>query len=144
MVAHFCLIRNFLPSSNGCKLIENGHSFVNLRKYLCFCFFMQQRKFFCSIKRTFSPKQLQNAPKKDTNLRLLQKKGTKIGSSNLKSQKSKSSFGNEVEFLINCSLPTDKPVSIFHRLVNARARIQKKTFERGRIGPVSKVFTTAP
>ena len=58
--------------------------------------------------------------------------------------KSKSSFGNEVEFLINCSLPTDKPVSIFHRLVNARARIQKKTFERGRIGPVSKVFTTAP
>ena len=42
--------------------------------------------------------------------------------------KSKSSFGNEVEFLINCSLPTDKPVSIFHRLVNARAAHTKKDF----------------
>ena len=34
------LIRKILPRSNGCKFIENGHRFVNSRKYLCFCFFM--------------------------------------------------------------------------------------------------------
>ena len=37
MVDHFCLIRKILPSSNGYKLMENGHRFVKLRKYLCFC-----------------------------------------------------------------------------------------------------------
>ena len=62
--------RKFLPSSNGCKLVKNGYRFVNQRKYLCFCLFMQQRKFFSSTERTFSLKQLQNAPKKDVNLRL--------------------------------------------------------------------------
>ena len=35
-----------------------------------FAFFIQQRKNFSSIKRTFSPKQLQIAPIKDVNLRL--------------------------------------------------------------------------
>ena len=40
-----------------------GNWFTNLQKYLCFCFFIQQRKIFCSIKRTFSPKQTQHAPK---------------------------------------------------------------------------------
>ena len=71
MVDHFRLIRNFLSSSNGCKLINHGHCFVISRKYLCFCFFMQQRKIFSSTERTFSPKQLQNVPKKDSDLRLL-------------------------------------------------------------------------
>ena len=71
MVDHFCLIRNFLSSSNGCELINHGHRFVKLRKYLCFCYFMQQRKIFCSIKRIFSPKQQQIAPQKDVNLRPL-------------------------------------------------------------------------
>ena len=69
MVDPIGLIRNFLSSSNGCELIKNGHRFVNLRKYLCFCLFMQQRILFCSIKTTAISKQLQNAPKKDSNLR---------------------------------------------------------------------------
>ena len=63
MVGRFSLIRNFLPNSNGCKLVKNAHCFVKLRKYLCFCLFMQQRKFFSSTERTFSPKQTQNATK---------------------------------------------------------------------------------
>ena len=58
MVDHFRLIRKILPSSNCCKLVENAHRFVNLRKYLCFGLFMQQRKFFSSTERTFSPEQL--------------------------------------------------------------------------------------
>ena len=57
------LIRKILSSSNGCELIENGHRFVKLRKYLCFCLFMQQRKIFSSTERTFAPKQTQYAPK---------------------------------------------------------------------------------
>ena len=36
MVDQFRLIWKILPSSNGCKLIENGHWNVNLRKYLYF------------------------------------------------------------------------------------------------------------
>ena len=36
MVGHFRLIRKILPSSNGCKLVKNGHRFVISRKYLCF------------------------------------------------------------------------------------------------------------
>ena len=63
MVDHFRLIRKILPSSNGCKLMNYGHRFVKLRKYLCFCYFMQQRKIFCSTERTFAPKQTQYAPK---------------------------------------------------------------------------------
>ena len=70
MVDQFRLIRKILPRSNGCKLAENGYRFVNQRKCLCFGLFMKQRKFFCSIKRTFSPEQTQNAPKQDINLRL--------------------------------------------------------------------------
>ena len=62
MVDHFRLIRNFLSSSNGCKLIKNAYRFVISRKYLCFCLFMQRRKIFYSTERTFSPKQTQNAP----------------------------------------------------------------------------------
>ena len=69
MVDHFCLNWKILPSSNDCKLIYHGHRFVKLRKYLCFCLFMQQRKIFCSTERIFSPEQLQIAPKKDVNLR---------------------------------------------------------------------------
>ena len=65
MVGRFRLIRNFLPNSNGCKLVKNAHCFANLRKHLCFCLFIQQRKFFYSTERTFSPKQLQIAPIKD-------------------------------------------------------------------------------
>ena len=72
MVDHFLLIRNILPGSNGCKLMKNGHRFVNSRKYLCFCLFMQQRKIFSLNKTTAIPKQLQNAPKKDSKKRLLQ------------------------------------------------------------------------
>ena len=63
---------NVSQTEKGCKLVKNAHCFVKLRKYLCFCLFMQQRKIFYSTERTFSPKQLQNAPKKDGNLRLLQ------------------------------------------------------------------------
>ena len=63
MVDLFRLIRNFLSSSNGCKLVENGHSFVISRKHLCFQRFLKQRKIFCSTERTFSPKQTKNAPK---------------------------------------------------------------------------------
>ena len=59
----FLLFGKHLPSSNGCKLVKNGHRFVNSRKYLCFAYSLKQRKFFSSIKRTFSPKQTQNAPK---------------------------------------------------------------------------------
>ena len=70
MVDNFRVIRKILPSSNGCRLVKNGYLFVNLRKYLCFCLFMQQRKFFSSTERTFSPKQTQNPLKKDSNLRL--------------------------------------------------------------------------
>jgi hypothetical protein len=72
-VDHFRLIRNFLSSSNGCELVKNAHSFVKLRKHLCFCLFIQQRKIFSSNKTTAIPKQLQNASKKDSDLRLLQK-----------------------------------------------------------------------
>ena len=72
MVDHFRLIRNFLSSSNGCKLVKNAHRFVNSRKYLCFCLFMQQRKLFSLNKTTAIPKQLQNAPEKDAKKRLLQ------------------------------------------------------------------------
>ena len=72
MVGHFRLIWKILPSSNGCRLTKNGYRFAKLRKYLCFCFFIQQRKIFSSIKRTFSPKQTQNVPKKDSKKRLLQ------------------------------------------------------------------------
>ena len=36
IVDNFCLNRKILPSSNGCKLIENGYGFVNSRKYLRF------------------------------------------------------------------------------------------------------------
>ena len=61
---------NVSQAQNGCKLVKNGYRFAKLRKYLCFGFFMQQRKIFCSIKRTFSPKQTPHAPKKDVNLRL--------------------------------------------------------------------------
>ena len=70
MVGHFRLNWKILPSSNGCKLIENGHRFVNLRKYLCFAHFLKQRKFFCSTKTTFIPKQLKNVPKKMVKKRL--------------------------------------------------------------------------
>ena len=70
MVDHFRLIQNILSNSNGCKLINHGHRFVNSRKYLCFCLFMQQRILFCSTEKSIFPKQLQNAPKKDINLRL--------------------------------------------------------------------------
>ena len=35
-IDHFCLIRNFLLSSNGCKLVKNAFCFAKLRKYLCF------------------------------------------------------------------------------------------------------------
>jgi len=45
-----------------------------------FFLFTQQRKDFYSTERTFSPKQLQNAPKKDSNLRLF-KKDAKVGGS---------------------------------------------------------------
>jgi len=58
VLEHFRLIRNFLSSSNGCKLINHGYRFVKLRKYLCFGLFMQQRKFFSSIKTTAIPEQL--------------------------------------------------------------------------------------
>ena len=71
MVDHFCLNWKILPSSNGCKLINYAHRFVISRKYLCFCLFMQQRKIFCSNKTTAIPGQLKNAPKKDSDLRLL-------------------------------------------------------------------------
>ena len=70
MVDQFRLIWKILPRSNGCRLVKNGYRFVKLRKYLCFCLFIQQRKIFSSTERTFSPKQTQNAPKKDGNLRL--------------------------------------------------------------------------
>ena len=63
MVGLVGLIRKILLSSNGCELIENAQRFDNSRKYLCFGLFMQQRKIFCSSKRTFAPKQMQNAPK---------------------------------------------------------------------------------
>ena len=63
MVGHFRLIQNFLSSSNGCELTENAQCFNNSRKYLCFQRFLKQRKIFSSIKRTFSTKQMQNAPK---------------------------------------------------------------------------------
>jgi len=43
---------------------------------------MQQRKFFSSTERTFSPKQQQNNLKKDVNLRLF-KKDAKVGGSSL-------------------------------------------------------------
>ena len=55
---------NISQAQNGCKLVKNGYRFVKLRKHLYFCFFTQQRKIFSSTERTFSPKQLQNAPKK--------------------------------------------------------------------------------
>ena len=70
MVDLVSLIRKILPSSNGCKLIKNGYRFVKLRKYLYFQHFWKQRKFFCLTKTTSIPKQLQNVPKKDGNLRL--------------------------------------------------------------------------
>ena len=72
MVDHFCLNWKILSSSNGCELVKNGYRFAKLRKYLWFCLFMQQRKIFSLNKTTAIPKQLQNAPKKDGNLRLLQ------------------------------------------------------------------------
>ena len=72
MIDHFRLIQKILPSSNGCKLMKNGHRFVISRKYLCFCLFMQQRKIFSLNKTIAIPKQLQNAPKKDSKKRLLQ------------------------------------------------------------------------
>ena len=56
--------KNISQAQNGCKLVKNGYRFVKLRKYLYFCFFMQQRKIFSSNKTTAIPKQLQNAPKK--------------------------------------------------------------------------------
>ena len=80
MVEFVSLIRKILSSSNGCELMNYGYRFVNLRKYLCFQRFLEQRKFFYSTERTFSPKQTQNAPKKDTNLRLF-KKEAKVGGS---------------------------------------------------------------
>ena len=43
---------NISQAQNGCKLVENGYRFAKLRKYLCFCLFMQQRKIFCSNHRT--------------------------------------------------------------------------------------------
>ena len=67
MVWHFCVIWNFLSSSNGCKLMNYAHRFAKLRNYLCFYL----EKIFCSTERTFSPTQTQNAPEKDGNLRLL-------------------------------------------------------------------------
>ena len=72
MVGVVLIVRKILSSSNGCKLAENGYRFVNSRKYLCFGLFMQQRKIFSSTERTYSPKQTQNAPKKDSKKRLLQ------------------------------------------------------------------------
>ena len=71
MVDLVSLIWKILSSSNGCELTENAQRFNNSRKYLCFQRFLKQRKIFCSIKRTFSPKQTQYAPKKDSNWRLL-------------------------------------------------------------------------
>ena len=67
MVDQFCLIRKILPSSNSCKLVKNGHRFVKLRKYLCFCLFMQQRKISCTIFSETTAK----CHEKDSNLRLL-------------------------------------------------------------------------
>ena len=50
MVDHFCLNWKILPSSNGCKLMNYGHCFVNSRKYLCFYleknFLLKQKDFF--------------------------------------------------------------------------------------------------
>ena len=62
---------NISQAQNVCKLAKNGYRFAKLRKYLCFQNFWKQRKIFYSTKRIFSPKQTQDAPKKDSNLRLL-------------------------------------------------------------------------
>ena len=60
MVDHFYLIRKILPSSNGCKLMNYGHRFVNLRKYLCFYleknFLLKQKDFFSETNAKCSEK----------------------------------------------------------------------------------------
>jgi hypothetical protein len=114
----------------GCESEKNGHRIVNLRKHLCFWLLMQQRKIFSSIKRTFSPKQTQNAPKKDTNLRLFKKEAKVGGSSFFLLNNIRFFFNfylsNEVFILPEISwdsvvLQTDK-LSFFHFLIIRRTK----------------------
>ena len=93
MVDHLRLIRKILPNSNGCKLIENGYRFVNLRKYLCFAHSKMVTCDFC---------------KKDTN----------VGSSNLKSPSCGSDFYLNYSIFSSyqskSAFKKDEPKSYFH------------------------------
>ena len=53
MVDQFRLIRKILSSSNGCELMNYGHRFVILQKYLYFRSFLKQRNFSTQQKGLF-------------------------------------------------------------------------------------------
>ena len=71
MVGIVLIVRKILSSSKRLRVNRKCSSLCYLAKISLFSAFFETEKFFCSTKRIFSPKQTQDAPKKDSNLRLL-------------------------------------------------------------------------